>query len=232
MGSRLPLGEAGGGEPLRDSSRSTHTQNRAAPPGEAGRPDSRCGRWGGGPHGLSASHPHAASSGDPAPGTCPAEFSQYLSQSCTATPQAGIAICSECLQGSLGPHLTSGCSCRDTSGWRGRRRTLGRGGDSGPPSGVVSCFSVSLLHPASSPSPSCFSHLSPGISRSREDPLPKASVATTAGRGGPATPGPTTSTVWAPVAPSPPRATGGHLGTAPPFSSLLVPAAVCLVLLL
>ncbi|XP_036863747.1 netrin-G2 isoform X3 [Manis javanica] len=46
------------------------------------------------------------------------------------------------------------------------------------------------------------------ISRSREDPLPKASVATTAGRGGPATPGPTTSTVWAPVAPSPPRATG------------------------
>lgn len=54
-----------------------------------------------------------------------------------------------------------------------------------------------------------FSHLSPGISRSRKDPVPKVPVATVAIGGDPATPTPPTSTAWAPGAPSTLQPTGG-----------------------
>eukprot|EP00069_Balaena_mysticetus_P006649 bmy_05367T0 len=45
------------------------------------------------------------------------------------------------------------------------------------------------------------------ISRSRKDPVPKAPVAAVAVRGDPTTPAPSTSTAWAPMAPSTPQPT-------------------------
>lgn len=94
----------------------------------------------------------------------------------------------------------------------GREGPEGAGfrGDPGPPQWNSKLF-VCLGPPPLTPTRtlSRFSHLSPGISRSRKDRVPKVPVATEAIRGDPATPIPPASTAWAPGAPSTLQPTGG-----------------------
>lgn len=101
--------------------------------------------------------------------------------------------------------------CWDTSGQRVRgvgwpRRKLDPEGTLVPSVGSLSCSSG--LHPTH-----CFSHLSPGLSRSRKDPVPKPPVATAAMWGDPTTPVPSASTAQTPAVPSTPQPTGGCPGT-------------------
>ena len=97
----------------------------------------------------------------------------------------------------------------DASGQRGARGSWIQRGRWAPrrDSKLFVCTGLPPLTPTCTLS--CFSHLSPGISRSRKEPIPKAPVATAAVRGDPAIPTPPTSTAWAPRAPSTLQPTGG-----------------------